>query len=538
MEHPLIFVVDKYLDKSGVRINRNEIKLQLLSHPYFPNILSVSDLFYHFDLEHFALKVSNTEDSLQQLPEFFLAHLEDGNEPKLFLVQQKESYVNVFWQSGEKRRMSLTEFLESWTGVLIVLEETSKHQQQNDEVNSSNLKIFGVLFLVTLFVFLIRSFKDISSLLFLGSVITGFVVSYFIIQHELGRSLKTLNKFCKSSEKTSCDEVINSDGALLFGRFKLSDLSIIYFSTQLLFILISSLGSLNTEVTLSYLSTFSIPLIGYSLYYQGLVVKKWCPLCLGLVAVLVFQFCTLLLAGSLSFNLIPSDVPVLVLFTLLYSLVAFLWFYFSPLLHKEIRADVINIKYLKFKRDYTFFKHALSQMPTASKYYGASGEIVFGNPESDLKIISVTNPTCHYCIEAHNHIERILSKYGKEVCIKIRFNLMNLKMEKTNARASHYFLKVYNASGEAACRKEMHDFYNAKEKESWLYSKENQSNPEFIQILEMHKAWCKENSINFTPSIIIADKLYPKKFYGIEDLEFFIEDLIKEEYHLKKTYEI
>jgi hypothetical protein len=86
-EHPLLYVVNKYLDLSGININRNELSLQLLSHPGFPNIISISDLFHHFDLEHYALKLKSTNESLNELPEYFLAHCYQDKDPKLMLVE-------------------------------------------------------------------------------------------------------------------------------------------------------------------------------------------------------------------------------------------------------------------------------------------------------------------------------------------------------------------------------------------------------------------------------------------------------------------
>lgn len=537
MEHPLVYVVDKYLDKLGVNVNREEIKLQLLSHPGFPNIISISDLFHHFELDHYALKVSSTKDSLEQLPKHFLAHCDAEDDPKLLLVEKKNTELKVYWKKGATRIIPVKEFLNSWSGIMIVLEESSTQKSKNTRISSLTLKLlFGLFVLSISGVLILNTFETLDYLMIVSSI-AGITISIYIIQHELGKNLKALNKFCKTFENTSCDDVINSEGASLFGIFKLSDLAIVYFSSQLLFIVFNSLFKIDNHLIFNSLSALSIPMILYSLYYQGIIVKKWCPLCLGLVAVLSFQsIVTFGLSESIFNSYSSSTYLSILLFTLIFSLIGLIWIYFSPLFSKEIKLDAVNVKYLKFKRNYPFFKQVLSSMTTTSKYYGSKGEISFGNIKADLKIIFITNPTCHYCIEAHNIMEKLLSLHGEDICFRIRFNLMNLNIEKVNAKAAHYFLETFNDKGAEACRSVMHHFYNQSDKEDWIKQKELNLNPEYIQILEMHKSWCKENGINFTPSLVIDNQLYPKKYYAIEDVSYFIEDLIKAKSKRKKSY--
>ena len=46
----------------------------------------------------------------------------------------------------------------------------------------------------------------------------------------------------------------------------------------------------------------------------------------------------------------------------------------------------------------------------------------------------------------------------------------------------------------------------------------------FLAELEREKEWCKENTINFTPEILINGRSFPKE-YNRSDLIFFIEEL-------------
>jgi hypothetical protein len=538
-EHPLLYVVNKYLDLSGININRNELSLQLLSHPGFPNIISISDLFHHFDLEHYALKLKSTNESLNELPEYFLAHCYQDKDPKLMLVEKKDGIIKLSWEKGDIEKITSKEFLNIWSGVVIVLDEISDENFKKVGNTANYAKLASMLFLIASMGIIASATIQIHEILILITSIIGLGVSTLVIQHELGKNLKSLNKFCKSFENTSCDQVINSEGSMLFGIFKLSDLSIIYFSAQFLFVLIAVSGSLNTKFVLTILSLLTLPMICYSVIYQGFVVKKWCPLCLALVLVLLIQVITVPDMSVLKFSAnLTTEIKPALLYLILISFSALIWFFFSPLLSNENELNFLKVKHLKFKRNFNFFQKALSNSAKITKYYGLKGEIIFGNPKSDLVITMITNPTCFYCIEAHKAIEKILISYEQQLCVKIRFNLMNLNMDKTNAKVAHHFLEVFNNKGPKVCRSLMHEFYNTANKEKWMDEKEFTINQDYVQILEMHKSWCKENGINFTPSLIIDNQLFPKKYYAINDLSYFIEDLLNQKSKIIESYNV
>ncbi|WP_340064346.1 hypothetical protein [Ascidiimonas aurantiaca] len=81
------YTVNKYLRVSGFIVNKEELELQLQSHPNFPNLIAVSDVFHHFSLPHAALKTEKEEKILKELPDYFLAHVEVQSQPQLVLVE-------------------------------------------------------------------------------------------------------------------------------------------------------------------------------------------------------------------------------------------------------------------------------------------------------------------------------------------------------------------------------------------------------------------------------------------------------------------
>ena len=72
---------------------------------------------------------------------------------------------------------------------------------------------------------------DIGSLLFFIISILGIAISIALKKQELGQKTLLGNAFCSGeSEKRDCDSVLTSKGAYIYKGFKLSDLSLVYFS--------------------------------------------------------------------------------------------------------------------------------------------------------------------------------------------------------------------------------------------------------------------------------------------------------------------
>ena len=95
--------------------------------------------------------------------------------------------------------------------------------------------------------------------------------------------------FCSSgSEKKNCHAVLSSEGARLFGSYKLTDLSLTYFAGHTMGIFLLSIQGLGL-FPINVLGLLSLPITIYSVYYQAFKLKTWCFLCLSIVAILWLQ---------------------------------------------------------------------------------------------------------------------------------------------------------------------------------------------------------------------------------------------------------
>ena len=68
MADSLLFLLKTFLQKENYKINFEELEFQLLSHPSYPSLHSVTGVFDHFNIENIALEVPTNRETLEQLP--------------------------------------------------------------------------------------------------------------------------------------------------------------------------------------------------------------------------------------------------------------------------------------------------------------------------------------------------------------------------------------------------------------------------------------------------------------------------------------
>jgi len=526
MNNPLIYLIYQFTKKNNIQIDKNEIKIQLLSHPYFPSVNSITDLFNHFNIDNLALKVDIDLETFSQIPITFLAQINENNSTQLIVVSKKKNKVELIYDEHKSKNLSVNEFFELWTGILIVIEKPDKKKKLGFN-NYAKKGIITTLFICLGYVFIKFEPSLFQIIHFLLSVV-GVYISYLIVQHELGFHSKILDKFCSGqNKKTNCDAVLSSKGATLFGLFKLSDIGLVYFGSLVVGWLMMALNGFQANSIFYLLSSLAIPFTFFSIYYQWNVVKSWCPLCLTVVSILWMQFGSLFLINSFWKQLIIIDDSYVLFIGGLLAVIA-LWSLIQPLLKKEQKFEKLEIEHIKFKRNFNLFKAALNLSNTINIIIPYTNELVFGNKNAKFNIVVVTNPMCGYCKESHKLIEKILNNKELDLKVVIRFNVRPESIDSPSTKIALKILELYHTSKEEQCLQALSDIYGELDSESWLKKWGATSNNDLLEILNNEKEWCNKNKINFTPAILINGKQYPKE-YGRMDLLYFLEELIEEQ---------
>lgn len=517
MKDSLIYIVELLLKRNKIFFDKKELSFQIKSHPSYPSLHAITGVLDHFGIENIAADVPVNSETLLQLPDCFLVQVQSNQIKDLAVVERKNNNYFLYLED-KKEKLTEIEFLKKFTGIIVVVEKDEENNQKPKETKLKELIGFVILALLSSYIFFINK-TSWHSIVYLLLSITGLVTSIAIVKQELGLKTTIGNAFCSGAdEKKDCDAVLTSKGAEIIKGYKLSDLSILYFIGLTFLTLIQI-----TKPTLSYaISLLAIPITLYSLYYQYAVVKKWCLLCLSIVVVLWLQAVFPLIKNVFSNDFLVNDFVILFITATLTWLI---WSYIKPLLIEVNSLRKERIESVKFKRNFGLFNSLLQKSSTLNTSIQSIEEIVLGNPNSALEIVVVTNPFCGHCKPVHKHIDEILKRYNENVKIVIRFNINVNDKDSDAVKITSRLIEIYNIEGAKFCLEAMDDIYGGQKPKDWLIKWKDCTNKEkYILELETEKDWCKKNTINFTPEILVNGKSYPKE-YNRTDLIFFIEDL-------------
>ncbi|MFV0572964.1 MAG: vitamin K epoxide reductase family protein [Xanthomarina gelatinilytica] len=514
------------MKRNKVKVLSRELNIQLLSHPSYPSLHSVTGVLDHFNIENFALELPKNVDVLNQLPDTFFAVLSINGQNQYAVINKRKNTIKYSINVKRDVSISYQAFLAIWTGITVVVENDKNVINRGGQTNYKTLVnvLFLCLSLGCSFIFFYFNPTLFQSIHFVLSIL-GLGLSLIILQQELGYHSKLSEGFCSKNRKVDCDAVLNSKGAIIFGKIKLSDLSYIYFA-GIVICWIFNVSFSYTSSVLVMLSLLSIPVVFYSIYYQYYVIKSWCSLCLSIASVLFLQSLVAIFFKRELFNTIFFDFKGVTLFLFAFMLVTSFWFFVKPLLQKEKEYEALKIEYLKFKRNFDLFFNVYNQNKYISTDINVS-EITFGNKNAPLNIVLVTNPMCYYCKAAHRVIDDIISKHSKDVCVTIRFNTKTSDKSSSTYKITSTLMAIYYQISSEACLNAMSAIYKENvDIEKWLESWSQLDKPQYDDVFDAQLAWGQKNNIHFTPALLINERQFPKE-YDRNDLLYFIDELME-----------
>lgn len=364
------------------------------------------------------------------------------------------------------------------------------------------------------------------SKLFFCFPIFGFFLSFAALKDLFGTKITFINNFCNITATSSCNSIITSKKWKIFSYVNFSDLAIVFFSSQffgLLTFLIAN-NSSSYFVIQSFLLLSSLPIILLSIYYQKFVEKKWCPICLLIILLILIEICYLLVLLPLNYDL---TFRALYIFALVFVMVLSIWILFKKILinQKDLREN--QLKSNRFIRNYEIFRNTLL---SSEKSQILSSPIILGNPIAKTKIQIITSPFCKYCKDSNEMLERILNKKSKDIQVQLIFKTDLTKVNEEQKSFLRNLIGIYNQKGEVFFREALNFWFEEKNISKWLQKFEI-FDLNFIEIdllYNFQNNFCTSQGYNYTPAIFINSFEYPK-LYERENLEFFINDLIEDE---------
>lgn len=515
----MIVILEKYLHANNYfRIPKADLKLQLISHPDYPSLKSITDTLDYFGIANIAVNVP--KEALEELPASFLALLNHQENDDCAWVTKIKNKIVLQFEDGHKKSLVENEFKAAWTGSIIAIEEVT--DKKKVAIESSGVLIF---LLLSAFLLLQAVSFSFSSLILSLLSLAGIYLSYLIVNEEMGIHNKTVARVCRAVSKNStCSDVIAAANSKLFG-ISLSDVCVIFFTSYLL-----TIALLGVNYTFSMgLTLLSLPVVIFTFYQQFIVLKKWCALCLGIVGVLFLQsMVALFITVAIGFS---ADYFTKAIF--IFIVIGATWYLVKPIVVSNFKLERLQTEFLKFKRNQNLFQALLQRGEVVDNTLIATeNEIYFGAENPIITIWAVTNPLCGFCTESFKTYSKIMATHHSKIKINFIFSVQASNNENKATQIAARIIEIYKADGKEKTWESLHTWFSNREIEKW------QEQYGFAKLtaddtLISHSNWCSMNKIAYTPATVIDDHLFPQE-YQIADLLLLIDDIILEKTTVKE----
>lgn len=491
----------------------------LSSHPDFPSLLSLVDTLERFGIVYSAFRINKKE--VVNLAEPFI--IVTTNE--LFPVRSKDDLRQC---DGH---------LKNWDGLVLYIDRENSQAKEVAAYRRERIhQLMSWVLLGTTLLFVVTSLLQSFSFLTVGVVSTAFaglIMGYFLISKELGIKYRVVEALCQVRSRNNCDKILSSNGAQLFGGISLSDAVVAYFAFQLLIISFPNNGLAGGVPVLTILSVLTLPVIGYSIYYQYFLAKKaWCPLCLSVDAVLIVQFIFFLfyglrkgdvhLMGSLSFE------------TVAFSFLLFLILLSATFLLKSVKKQENRISRdlsaaNRVKYTVSVFLNMLHRQKRVEVALQEQ-EVVLGNVHAPVQILMVSNLHCHPCKKNHEKIKKLLEIYPDKMGVTIRF-VAGRKSKSREATSNQYVLQYWlqNVYGTIDVSQKtealLEDWYETMDLEKYMEKYSGIEDAEESKGIEnRHLEWIRKYRVTATPTFFLNGYEFPKE-YTMDDLMYLMPNL-------------
>jgi uncharacterized membrane protein/thiol-disulfide isomerase/thioredoxin len=503
-------IASEFLQYLKAPVSKSYVEKLVLSHPDFPSLLSISDVFHRLGINHRVTRIEKEKVSDLEYP--FLLPLDKGR-------------GDILVVSNDNSLQKLKERLQEWSGVVLLAEPTATI---NDRVNNelyhkeTNLRQYStgiVLTLTCFFLFFIFNSTSWVNASLLTLSVSGLIVGYFLFAKELGISYAAVDAFCNTGKNTNCDRVLKSD-VTLFG-INFSDAVLAYFLFQTI-----TLGAMawlpqlagTILFVFSVMSWVALPIVIFSLYYQQVIAKTWCRLCLVVDALLIAQTGVLGYAMYEGMVIIGLHGQLLIIMTLT-GMMAF----FGIMLVKVSmqRYEKLNQQAglgdrIKHKAEVFMAMLARQRKIDATPF---EVEMLLGNPAAPIKIIMVSNLFCNPCKLKHEVIDQLVTMYPDKVSVALRFVKSGRDVASVGYLLNYWYHNIYRRDNESRnTAKLMHHWFELWDFPKFVKKYPVQADEARIEKSEaQHYAWIDEMEIRQTPTFFVNGHELPKE-YAIDDL--------------------
>lgn len=498
-------VLYHYLRALHVKVSTMTVH-RLLDTPLGNSMRDISD----------ALDSLHVSNAAYQLPKEYLDELEapcivimnDNDSPFCMIEKIEETHITL--SHSQRLRVSKQQFLQKWTGTVLVGEVTeSTIQEKNCKlkdiamwIQRHQLLLAGIIAILLILYSTKRNYSTGISL-YLVTLCTGLLISSAILYKETANS-RFLHRFCHIGKTIDCNEVLHSKGSHIIGM-GLGELSLLYFSALLLFTLICPHEFYCISIICSIIA------IGFTLYsviYQLFIIRKGCMLCM-LINLIVWSSCVILYIQKGQFNK-EFSLSAMLSFTAIACICLTGWLQIKALLKIKEEGKQFKVQFSNLLNPDNFQKLLFAETQIGAM---VNKEIALHNQiSSTTQLMIVTNPNCKNCARIHSHIKEIASN------VSISLVLLTFPKDGIGEKVAKTIIAAYRTDGWEKAITALEEWYkNHKIKgiDKYAITAEEQ------RIWKQQQIYCSQQHISQTPSMII-DGYYVPEFYQLKELKYVL----------------
>jgi len=518
----------------NVPVTRSALQNAIEESPYYPSLLSLSDVFDRYHIPNAAYHIPAEETDQLKAP--FIAYMNMPGVGSDFALVTKMSNDSVDFIYNKERQQTIEkqQFVQRFKQVVLFAEPDEKSGEKDYYANLKKEKavtnrrsILTAAAVLLLLLIVAANGITAGSLAYIPLIvikITGLATATLLLVYDVDKSNTFVKNICTAGAKTNCDAVLSSKASKIMG-ISWSEMGFFYFASTTFTLLIPGLPFLYKTGCLAILNAFAAPYILFSVYYQWRVVKQWCPLCLTIQAALaaelvwsIFNFW--LPVHSFAFLVNGGITPFFeIAFAALLPVVG--WNALKPGFLKAKDHSAYKNAYKRLQYNPEIFNNLLVQQAKAADNWQQLG-ITIGNPQAPNTIIKVCNPYCGPCAKAHPKLEEII-RHNNNINLRVIFTARNDENDRSGVVVKH--LLAVAASGDLTkTQQALDDWYLAPKKDYELFSAKYPMNGELKQQdekVDAMSAWCTETEITHTPTIFVNGYRLPEN-YNVEELKYIL----------------
>lgn len=516
----IVGVTYQLLQEIKVNVNIETLSKMLKNHHDYPSLLAISDSLKELKVCHQVYVIEKSAYQMSDLSFPFIAFIPSGDWDFVLVYQQEDHSIGFSDGIDKNLILSEDEFFQSWEGIALYAQYSVRSGEPNyvdHLIYRSIQRILFPFFILTLLscITLIWSFNAQSGYIFTLGVLkfTGGITTVLLLLQQLNHSHPLIARLCVTSQKDSCQTILNSAGARLTSWLSWTELGFFYFVGSFLVILfLPALWPL-----LKWINWIALPFTIYSFWYQ-FKLKHWCSLC-SIVQVLLVLECLIfnLIASTSALFLNPVSITA---FLVCYSLPVSIWGLLRPTLVKAEHTEVLKKKLDEYQHDIELFSLSLSTQ-THYEINSRLMPIALGKPTAKTVITLVINPYCASCKDAYFYMVAWLEQRN-DLLLQIIF-AHAAEENSAQSKIAQQMIALSQQQDKNIVTDAMADWFKQPFKDYGAWAKKHP-----ILIGKAVKAaranqqkWAERANINYTPAVLINGYKLPAR-YQLSDLKYLL----------------